>query len=58
MLGMLFVARPGAGEFGWLAFAEIPDAWTVCGTALVVAGGLYAMYRERDRERNRGRIRP
>ena len=39
---------------GWWVFGEIPDAWTVFGTALVVAGGLYAMYRER----NRGRIWP
>lgn len=39
---------------GWLVFGEIPDAWTVFGTALVVAGGLYAMYRER----NRGGVRP
>ena len=32
---------------GWFAFGEIPDIWTVCGLSAIVAGGLYAMYRER-----------
>lgn len=38
---------------GWLAFGEVPDVWTVSGTGLVVAGGLYAMYRERNMARLR-----
>lgn len=32
---------------GWFAFSEIPDVWTVVGLTAIVAGGLYAMYRER-----------
>ena len=32
---------------GWLIFGETPDAWTLSGTALIVAGGLYAVHRER-----------
>ncbi len=36
-----------AFAIGWLAFGEVPDFWTVCGLSAIVAGGLYAMYRER-----------
>ena len=32
---------------GWLAFGEIPDAYTLGGSALVICGGLYALHRER-----------
>lgn len=32
---------------GWLFFGETPDTWTLSGTALIIAGGLYALYRER-----------
>ncbi len=31
---------------GWLFFAEIPDAWTVIGAAIIIASGLYTFYRE------------
>lgn len=33
--------------FGWWAFADLPDPWTLLGTALIVVSGLYAFYRER-----------
>lgn len=32
--------------WGFLIFAQLPDMWTLVGTALVVASGLYALYRE------------
>ena len=32
---------------GWFAFDERPDILTVCGITAIVAGGLYALYRER-----------
>ena len=32
---------------GWLFFRELPDSWTLAGTTLVIAGGLYALHRER-----------
>jgi drug/metabolite transporter (DMT)-like permease len=31
---------------GWLAFDQLPDMWTVCGSAIIVAGGLYIVHRE------------
>ena len=34
------------GPIGWLVFDHLPDAWTFAGGALVIAGGLYALWRE------------
>ncbi|MEM7404387.1 MAG: DMT family transporter [Pseudomonadota bacterium] len=36
---------------GWLVFDEWPDAMSVAGTLLVLAGGLYALHRERRQAR-------
>lgn len=36
-----------AALLGWLIFGDLPDRWAVLGMALVTAGGLYVMYRER-----------
>lgn len=33
--------------FGYFLFAEIPDIWTMSGAAIIVASGLYLVYRER-----------
>jgi drug/metabolite transporter (DMT)-like permease len=33
--------------YGWLLFHELPDRWTWAGAALIIAMGLYTMYRER-----------
>jgi drug/metabolite transporter (DMT)-like permease len=32
---------------GFLVFGEIPNAWTISGAAVVIASGLYLLYRER-----------
>lgn len=32
--------------WGFLVFAQLPDAWTLAGTAVIVASGIYAVYRE------------
>lgn len=32
---------------GWLVFAEIPDRWTLAGSAVIVASGLYIVLRDR-----------
>lgn len=32
---------------GWLVFAELPDLWTVVGSSIVVAAGLFTLLRER-----------
>ena len=34
---------------GWLLFGTLPDGWTVLGSAIVVASGLYMLVRERKR---------
>jgi drug/metabolite transporter (DMT)-like permease len=40
--------------FGWLIFHQFPDNWTLAGTAIIVASGLYIVHREhRLRVRNR-----
>jgi drug/metabolite transporter (DMT)-like permease len=31
---------------GWLIFGDFPDHWTITGTLLIIAGGLYALHRE------------
>ena len=36
-----------ATVFGFLVFGQFPDGWTIAGAGLIVAGGLYAFYRER-----------
>ncbi len=33
--------------FGYLAFGDLPDLWTVVGAAVIVGAGLYILYRER-----------
>lgn len=35
-----------AGLWGWLFFGQIPDRWTICGAAIIVAAGLYVWSRE------------
>jgi drug/metabolite transporter (DMT)-like permease len=34
---------------GWLVFDQIPDRWTFVGAGIVIASGLYLLYRERVR---------
>lgn len=35
-----------AAIFGWLFFSESPDGWTIAGAALIIASGLYILFRE------------
>jgi len=37
--------------FGWLIFAELPDAYTLGGAAIIVAAGLYIFWREQMKAR-------
>lgn len=39
--------------FGYILFAEIPDRWTIAGAFVIVASGLYLVYRERKAHQNR-----
>lgn len=34
---------------GYLVFGDVPDGWTLAGSAIVIASGLYLLYRERVR---------
>jgi drug/metabolite transporter (DMT)-like permease len=34
--------------FGWIFFKEWPDNWMIAGAAVIVASGLYLMWRERE----------
>jgi drug/metabolite transporter (DMT)-like permease len=34
---------------GLLVFGDLPDAWTLAGSAIVIASGLYLLHRERLR---------
>jgi drug/metabolite transporter (DMT)-like permease len=34
---------------GFLVFGDLPDGWTLAGSAIVIASGLYLLYRERVR---------
>lgn len=36
---------------GYLIFGDAPDAWTMVGTAIIAASGLYILHRERVRQR-------
>ncbi len=44
----------GAIGFGYLLWGDLPDGWTILGSALVVAGGLYIWHRELVLQRNPG----
>ena len=34
---------------GFMMFGEVPDVWTICGAAVIIASGLYTAQRERVR---------
>jgi drug/metabolite transporter (DMT)-like permease len=34
---------------GYMVFADLPNEWTLAGAAIVVASGLYMLYREQRR---------
>ena len=40
-----------ATVIGYVFFDNLPDFWTVVGASVVVASGLYTIYRERRRKR-------
>ncbi len=45
-----YMALLWAIVLGWLAFGELPDAFTLFGAALVVATGIFTFWRERRRK--------
>lgn len=42
---------------GWFVFGQFPDRWTFVGAAIVIASGLYLLYRERVRKLPEGSAR-
>jgi len=38
-----------AALFGWLFFSEIPDRWTMVGAVVIIASGLFILFRETRR---------
>jgi len=40
---------------GWAVFAERPDSWTLAGGAVIVASGLYTLWRQRQLSRQAAR---
>jgi drug/metabolite transporter (DMT)-like permease len=48
-----YLALIWSGMFAFLFFAEIPDALTLAGAAMIAASGLYTLNRERIRSRMR-----
>ena len=44
-----------ATTLGYLVFANVPNRWTLAGAAIVIASGLYLLYRER---KVTGRVAP
>lgn len=52
MLAPFFYAQIiGATLFGLGLFGELPDRWTVIGSSIVIASGLYLLHRERVRHK-------
>lgn len=43
---------------GWLVFGDVPDAWTLAGAAIIVAAGLYILWREQVVGRREPTIEP
>lgn len=41
-----YVQMVWAVLFGWLIFDQLPDRWTIFGTIIIVASGLYIVHRE------------
>jgi drug/metabolite transporter (DMT)-like permease len=33
--------------FGYAVFGDLPDLWTLCGSAVIIASGVYLLHRER-----------
>lgn len=45
--GLEYTALIWATLFGFFLFSEVPDSWTIAGSLVIVASGIYLVYRER-----------
>ena len=51
-----YTLLPWATLFGLLAFGHFPDFWTIIGALIVVASGLYTIYREHAARRAKAKL--
>ncbi|MGP6087685.1 DMT family transporter [Antarctobacter jejuensis] len=40
--------------YGYVVFADLPDGWTLFGCSIIIASGLFTLYRERMAAKSRG----
>ena len=45
-----YVALVGGAVAGYLIWDEVPDGWVIAGALIIVASGLFVVYRGRSRE--------
>src|SRR5690606_7504539 len=43
----MYVQLVAVAAIGYLVFGDLPDAWTISGSAIIVASGVYLLQRER-----------
>lgn len=43
----LYVQLITVTAFGYLVFGDLPDAWTIMGSGIIIASGIYLLHRER-----------
>jgi drug/metabolite transporter (DMT)-like permease len=47
----LYVQLISVTAFGYLVFGDFPDKWTIAGSAIIVASGIYLVHREHSTSR-------
>ena len=47
----LYVQLVTVTAFGYLVFGDLPDAWTIMGSGIIIASGIYLLNRERNERR-------
>jgi len=44
---LIYIAFPWGVFYGYFIFKDVPDIWTLWGAAIIIASGLFLIYRER-----------
>jgi drug/metabolite transporter (DMT)-like permease len=47
----LYLQLMGVSVIGYFVFGDLPDVWTICGSAVIIASGIYLLHRERVTQR-------
>ncbi|MGH6953108.1 MAG: DMT family transporter [Alphaproteobacteria bacterium] len=53
-----YIRLPLLGLVGYFAYGEVPDLWTLAGTAIILTSSMYVLYREATLERAGARAAP